>query len=61
MKMAEVIIKDARKDLIKNYPVALYKGETVSNEHKPAHSMKFSQPLTVKLLEEHQQLFNAAK
>ncbi|WP_088012252.1 ABC transporter substrate-binding protein [Gottfriedia acidiceleris] len=61
MKMAEVIIKDARKDLIKNFPVALYKGETVSDEHKPAHSMKFSQPLTVKLLEEHQQFFNAAK
>jgi iron(III) transport system substrate-binding protein len=61
MKMAEVIIKDARKDLIKNYPVALYKGETVSDEHKPAHSMKFSQPLTVKLLEAHQQFFNAAK
>ena len=29
MKMAETIIKDARKDLITNYPVALYKGETV--------------------------------
>jgi iron(III) transport system substrate-binding protein len=61
MKMAEVIIKNARKDLITNYPVALYKGETVSNEHKPAHSMNFSEPLTVDLLEKHQQFFNSAK
>ncbi|MEH7308916.1 extracellular solute-binding protein [Neobacillus drentensis] len=61
MEMAEVIIKDARKDLITNYPVALYKGETVSDIHKPAHSMKFEKPLTVDLLEEHQQFFNSAK
>lgn len=61
MKMAEVIIKDARKDLIKDYPVALYKGESVTSIHKPAHSMKFAKPLSVELLEQHQQFFNSAK
>jgi iron(III) transport system substrate-binding protein len=61
MKMAETIIKDARKDLITNYPVALYDGETVNDVHKPAHSMKFEQPLTVELLEQHQQFFKEAK
>ncbi|CRK82144.1 extracellular solute-binding protein [Neobacillus massiliamazoniensis] len=61
MKMAEVIIKDGRKDLIKDYPVALYKGETVSDVHKPAHSKKFEKPLTVDLLQQHQQFFNSAK
>ncbi|WP_339317154.1 extracellular solute-binding protein [Paenibacillus sp. FSL R10-2734] len=61
MKMAETIIKDARKDLITNYPVALYKDETVSDIHKPAHSMNFAKPLTVELLEQHQQFFKDAK
>lgn len=61
MKMAEVIIKDGRKDLIKDYPVALYKGETVSDVHKPAHTKKYEKPLTVDLLQQHQQFFNAAK
>ncbi|KMY52094.1 extracellular solute-binding protein [Peribacillus loiseleuriae] len=61
MKMAEVIIKDARKDLLKYYPVALYEGETVSDTHKPTYSMKFEKPLTVELLKQHQQFFNEAK
>ncbi|MED5020397.1 extracellular solute-binding protein [Paenibacillus chibensis] len=61
MKMAETIIKDARKDLISNYPVALYQGETVEDVNKPAQSMKFAEPLTVELLKEHQDFFNSAK
>ncbi len=61
MKMAEIIIKDARKDLLTYYPVALYEGETVSDTNKLAHSMKFEKPLTVELLEQHQQFFNSAK
>jgi ABC-type Fe3+ transport system substrate-binding protein len=61
MEMAEVIIKDAREELLEYYPVALYEGETVSDSNKPAHAMKFEQPLTVELLEQHQQLFNEAK
>ncbi|MED3571070.1 extracellular solute-binding protein [Cytobacillus praedii] len=61
MEMAEVIINDARKDLLSSYPVALYQGETVDEMNKPAHSMKFGQSLTVKLLEQHQAFFNSAK
>lgn len=61
MEMAEVIINNARKDLLTYYPVALYDGETVSSINKPAHFMKFDQPLTVELLEKHQQFFNTAK
>jgi iron(III) transport system substrate-binding protein len=61
MKMAETIIKDARQDLIMNYPVALYEGETVSDIYKPAYSMKFAESLTVELLEQHQQFFEEVK
>ena len=59
--MAKIIITKSRAELIKSYPVALYKGETVANLNKPAHPKKFSQPLTVELLQEHQNFFNAAK
>lgn len=61
MEMAEVIIKDAREELLSSYPVALYEGETVEDKNKPTHSMKFDQPLTVELLEKHQEFFNSAK
>jgi iron(III) transport system permease protein len=61
MEMAEVIIKDAREELLTYYPVALYEGETVSSTNKPAHFLKFDQPLTVELLEKHQEFFSSAK
>lgn len=61
MKMAETIIKDARKDLIVNYPVALYQGESVEDINKPKHPKTFEQPLTVELLKKHQDFFNASK
>lgn len=61
MEMAEIISKDARKDLITHYPVALYEGETVTDMNKPAHSLKFEQPLTVELLQQHQEFFKLAK
>ncbi|WP_225445550.1 extracellular solute-binding protein [Paenibacillus arenosi] len=61
MKMAEAILKGARKDLIVNYPVALYKGETIDQVDKPAYPKGFAKPLTVELLQEHQQFFNTSK
>jgi len=61
MKMAETIIRNARAELISNYPVALYEGESVSDENKPARPLKFGKPLSVELLEEHQKFFNNAK
>ncbi|WP_347835866.1 ABC transporter substrate-binding protein [Gracilibacillus sp. JCM 18860] len=44
MEMAEVIIQDAREELLTYYPVALYEGEVVTAENKPAHPKKFNQP-----------------
>lgn len=61
MKMAEVIINDAREELIKNYPVALYEGEEVDAEYKASNLKSFEKPLTVDLLEEHQNFFKEAK
>lgn len=60
-EMTEVIIKEARKNLIKNYPVALYQGEEVSEENKPSNPKKFKKTLTVDILKEHQEFFNNAK
>lgn len=61
MEMAEVLVTDARAELLADYPVALYEGETVSKEHLPAYSKKFSETLTVDLLKAHQAFFNASK
>lgn len=61
MEMAKVIITKARPDLIKDYPVALYQGETVTDLNKPSNPKVFAQPLTVELLEKHQEFFKAAK
>ena len=61
MEMAKVIVTKARPELIKNYPVALYKGETINDLNKPGNSKKFESPLTVELLEKHQQFFKASK
>ncbi|MFD5851352.1 extracellular solute-binding protein [Cytobacillus pseudoceanisediminis] len=61
MEMAEVIIKDAREELIKHYPVALYEGEKVAEKNEPAHPRKFEAPLTVELLQKHQDIFNSSK
>jgi iron(III) transport system substrate-binding protein len=61
MEMAKVIITNARAALIKDYPVALYQGETVDDINKPGNSKIFAQPLTVELLQAHQEFFKAAK
>ena len=61
MEMAKVIITKARKDLIKEYPVPLYTGETVDSLNKPGNPKIFSAPLTVELLEKHQAFFKSAQ
>jgi iron(III) transport system substrate-binding protein len=61
MEMAKVIITNARAALIKDYPVALYQGEAVDDLNKPGNSKNFAQPLTVELLQAHQEFFKAAK
>ena len=60
MEMAAIITKDAREELLEHYPVALYEGETVTDVNKPAHAKQFDQPLTVELLQQHQEFFKAA-
>ncbi|MBU3189504.1 extracellular solute-binding protein [Clostridium bowmanii] len=61
MEMAKVIVTKARPELIKNYPVALYTGETIDNSNKPGNPKKFESPLTVELLAKHQEFFKASK
>lgn len=61
MKIAKVIADKARQALLKQYPVALYKGETVAKEHEPKHATKWETPLTVDLLEQHQAFFKSAQ
>ncbi|MBA4508035.1 extracellular solute-binding protein [Clostridium sporogenes] len=60
-EMAKVIVTNARQELIKNYPVSLYEGESVTDLNKPAFSKKFNEPLTVELLQKHQEFFKSAK
>lgn len=61
MEIAECIIKNARADIIKDYPVVLYEGETVDAENIAGNSKTFSQTLTTELLREHQDLSESCK
>lgn len=58
MKMAEVMVNESRKELIKTYPVALYKGEQVDSETKSLNQKIFPKTLTVELLKEHQTMLD---
>lgn len=60
-KMANCIITNGRKSLMKYYPIALYKGETTPKAHVASNAKKFSQPLTVSLLEKHMKLSEECK
>jgi len=61
MKIAECIIKNARADIIKDYPVVLYQGESVDSENIAGNSKVFSKTLTTDLLKEHQELSESCK
>lgn len=60
-QMVEVIQKYGRKDLLKEYPVPLYEGETVDAEMKPKRPETWPKALTVDVLDKHQTIFNDAK
>ena len=60
-KMAECIIKKGRKELIKYYPNPLYEGEVADEANVSAHPAKFSEKLTVDLLEKHKNLSESCK
>lgn len=61
MEMAECIISKARTDIIKDYPVVLYEGESVDAENVAGNSKVFSQTLTTELLREHQEMSESCK
>lgn len=58
-EIAITIANEAREQLLAQYPVALYEGETVNDE--PAYLKKWATTLTVELLQQHQAIFEAAK
>ena len=60
MEMAQCIIEKGREDLQKTYPLAVYEGETDS-DNKSAYPKVFPEKLTVDLLEKHQEISEAAK
>lgn len=61
MQIAELIIRDARKEIIKDYPVVLYEGETVDAENVAKNSKTFPEALTTELLQEHIKLSESCK
>lgn len=61
MQMAECIIKNARADIIKDYPVVLYEGETIDAENQATNAKVFEEPLTTELLRKHQELSESCK
>lgn len=61
MKMAECIIKEGRKEIIKSYPIALYQGESTPTEDISGNIKYYKEKLTVDLLKEHQKLSEECK
>ncbi|MGN4126389.1 extracellular solute-binding protein [Lysinibacillus sphaericus] len=61
LEIAKVIATEARADLLEQYPVALYEGEQVKEEHVPTYLKKWETTLTVDLLEKHQAFFKEAQ
>lgn len=61
MEMAQCIVENARKQILEDYMVPLYEGETVSADKQAGNPRKFSQKLTVDLLKKHQEISNNCK
>lgn len=61
MEMAKCIIENAREDLLKTYPIAVYENEPQDAKNKSKNPKVFAETLTVKLLEQHQKISEAAK
>ena len=60
-EMAECIITKGRSELQKYYPNAVYEGETTDESNSSAHPKTFPEPLTLALLEQHQELSESCK
>lgn len=61
MEMAECIIKNGRKELIKTYPNPIYEGEVLSSEISSKYPKIFEYKLTVDLLKKHQKFSEGCK
>ena len=59
-QMAATIIDGGRPELMETYSKTLYKGEVAADD-APADQRTFPEPLTVELLEHHQEISEAAK
>lgn len=60
-KMAECIILNGRSALQNYYPNAIYEGETTDSVNASTYPKTFKEPLTVELLEAHQELSESCK
>lgn len=60
-KMADIILTEARKDIIKLYPNAVYEGEVEDEAIKAKNVKKYPKKLTVELLDKHKKLSEEAK
>ena len=60
MKMAECIVKKGRSEIIKNYPVPLYKGEKEAKDQISGNPKTYKEKLTLDLLKKHQELSEKA-
>lgn len=61
MEMAECIIKNGRADLLKTYPIPLYDNETADPANSSGNPKTFKEPLTVELLQQHQEFSDSCK
>lgn len=60
-EMAECIITKGRPELQKYYPNAVYAGETTDTANSSKYPKTFPEPLTIELLEKHQELSESCK
>ena len=60
-EMAECIITQGRSELQQYYPNAVYEGETTDEANSSAYPKVFPEPLTLTLLEKHQELSESCK
>lgn len=60
-EMAECIITKGRAELQKYYPNAVYEGEITDEANSSANPKTFPEPLTLDLLEKHQELSESCK
>ena len=59
--MAEIIVKNARPQLLEIYPNIIYDDETVASENQIKNVKTYAEPLTAELLDKHRVFFHGRK